>query len=249
MRRTGFTLLELAVVLTLLVALAALALPAVRSLTGAVLLDEAAERVRAELLIARAEAQREGLPVRVWAERVENGGWRVLSRRLSVSEDVVTLDAGSLLLPEPRAGAAAGNPADPSLAGRVLVTLPSGVRIALPEAGMEMGMGVGSVAGADDALPLPFADEEPTPEEPEERRLELAVFLPDGSAMESRSLDVVDPDGERRRLVISRWSGLARVERVGPPGGEAEAEGWARAGEAVGAPASGVSEPDRGAQR
>ena len=67
MRRRGMSLLEMAVVTAILLALASVIVPAMVTWSRAAALPEAQSQVEAAMLMARADAQRQATPVRLLA--------------------------------------------------------------------------------------------------------------------------------------------------------------------------------------
>lgn len=221
MRRRGFTLIEVVLVLTLLVALGAIVLPAVGTLLGPTLFEETVERVRAELLLARADAQRDGVVVRVTAEPVgraesrEDLSWRVVSRRVDLFARPPEGGDGSIL----GAGEDAPLGGDEELAaGALLLALPRGVRFAEP--GDEPGSQIedGRPEASERATEPPAMEQEEEESaaalDAEPRPIVLAIFMPDGSALASTETLLVGSDGRRATLSVSRWSGRVSVGAI-----------------------------------
>ena len=51
----------------------------------------------------------------------------------------------------------------------------------------------------------------------ERRRVRIAVYLPDGSALLSRHVWVIDADGDQiGSISINPWTGLPQTQRVNP---------------------------------
>jgi hypothetical protein len=189
-RARGFTLLEIILALTFVVAAGALALPIMRSALGERRFESAAEVALMQLLIARTEAQARAVPIEV-VYRAEPP--RIEARSFAGGPD---------------AGASADEPALGALldAGWAFRPLPRNVRIEreLPAIG----------DAADDAAPGAPPDLERV------GRLRLAVYLPDGSALVADPAYVVDDDGRTGRLSVDAWTGLPRFARIADPAAE-----------------------------
>ncbi len=213
--RSAFTLIELLLALALLAALVSLSLPSLRRWAADATFAGASSLTETTLALVRLEAQRAGVPRTVRAEQDAEGRWLLVVRSLA--------DGGE----EDWA----------ARAGRVAARLPSGCSVgrrAKPEAGAdevpdEAADGLGGDAGAS-------SDAGPGRSGP----IELAVFLADGSAWPSRGVLLRDRGGHAAEILVSPWSGLARVEALPPP----PAEGVAQ--EPGGEGASGEAKPGEG---
>jgi type II secretory pathway pseudopilin PulG len=216
MNRRGVTLLELLLAIALLLALGALVLPALFDRLTERAFESSAEIVRSQLLLARAHAQVTGEPIEVL---FETDPARVAARRFDVG----------LVDPE-RGGSAPGEEnlddepfevtsLDQEQAPETLRigepwaerVLPDGVWIADRSGLAEEGSGgYGAEAG------FRAAGDDRIESERDEalRRIRLALFMPDGSAVLAEPVWIRDEHGRRGRLTVNHWTGLPSFERV-----------------------------------
>ena len=218
MNRRGLTLLELLLAIGLLLAMAALVFPTVLKGFGERAFESSAEVVRNQLLLARAHAQAAGQPVEVTYNsppsrteaRLFRAGLRGIEQREyrraarsaendlsdppSFSDEKSNLEA---LIPE-------------GWASRLLAT---GVWIADRPPSRANGFDEGEFAAVE-------GDRQPADglSEPR-RRIRLAVFLPDGSALLGEPAWIGDADGRLGKLQVNPWTGLPSFQRL------AQAEG------------------------
>jgi len=226
MARRGLTLLELLIVLALLVALGAIALPMLVVRLDARAFETAGEVAVNHLLLARAHAQATGEPVEVryrgdgrWLEArlflagrevIEEGTYRQ-SRR-----DAVTgagAPGGALEMDyegEDEEEGAIG-------AGWARVALPAGVTMsAQPPEEAETGAMFGGTieeGPSFDAAEVEWPVTEIV-EAADERSLRVAVYLPDGSAMLCTDVWLRDDGGRAGKLTVNPFTGLPRFERL-----------------------------------
>ncbi|MCP3904422.1 MAG: hypothetical protein GY715_12410 [Planctomycetes bacterium] len=211
-KRRALTLLEVLIVIGLLGALFALALPNIVSSLDERAFEAAAEMTTSHLLLARAEAQGSARAIEV---RYEPDEPRLEARPFEIDEALVPAadergsddaetrevigasDDGPSILPE----AWAYRP------------LPDGVHLSLnpPET-------------PDEIDPLADAfDDEPENDEPAGAFL-LAVYLPDGSVLLGDEVWIRGAGGRAGRLTVNAWTGLPSFERVTADDLEREAE-------------------------
>lgn len=221
--RGGMTLVELLIALTLMVAVAGLALPNMFSILARSTAEEGRRQALAALASARAEAIGAGEPVRVVAERREDG-WRLRAEAVQAEGET----AG--------ARGAGGMPGDLEELWRpeTVALLPRGW-VALAPGGGGAGEGVGDPgAGRGSGGAQPVEAVEP---------VELVMFLPDGGAIRPaerpRFAAGMGAGARQFALKVDRWSGRATLEeqaRGGRGGGdepeedEADDEGEDRGG-------------------
>ncbi len=236
MTRRGLTLLELLIVLGLLLAIGAIALPSLRSLLARQSFEAAVERAQQQLLMARAHAQVTGKPVEV-VYRAES---RTIEARLFL------IDEGEGPVERESLDRASGDHDGDDIArgaeveGAILepwavIDLPRGVKLSreAPDAAVELAESQGDDAAkanlielAGDAASSRLLD---SMESAEEDPLRLAVLLPDGTAMLTNELWIADEDGRFGRLIVNPWTGAATFESLPPPGSAPQAEEVAEA--------------------
>ena len=198
MLRRGLTLLELLLVIGVLLALGAIVMASVMSGLDGRAFSITADTIHNQLLLARSHAQQTRTPVVI---RYRGNPPRLEASLLIVgsrTEGGRGPEDGTLWEPttgdlEPRA---AGLIAE----GWARLDLPDGVWIARETA--EMG------DPAVDGEPL-FGDLEPRRDA---APMEMAVFLPDGSALVGERFVVGDRAGRRVRLTVNPWTGLPAFE-------------------------------------
>lgn len=193
MERRALTILELLIAIVLVASLTALVVPAVLGRVGDFSLDAAARQVEAAFIAARAQAQREGLPVAVMARPEAGGGVGVFIEAMEAPE-------------EPSEDGFA--PAEPLVAAWTV--LPS--RVELTDSAGEGDLGEFSPAQDGEAGELQGDDG--TDRDETAPPLLVAVVLPDGTASLEGERYLEGPGGERLRLRVNRWTGAARFERV-----------------------------------
>jgi prepilin-type N-terminal cleavage/methylation domain-containing protein len=233
MRQRGFTLLEMLIALGLMVALMALAIPAVWGRTAGARLDGASRQVCAMIVRCREESQRRGEPLAL-SYSDAGGAWLVIERvsgadsqqgeRARRSEDRAESRAGGT----EGAGGQAGAP-DPGSGVMVEVDrepLPDGVLITLekPVGGGAAEAGAAGRGGAS-AVERPVSGASAAGGRGPVR---LVVFMPDGSAVMGGNgvwaFYVRTGADSTRALEVSarRWSGGAEVREIDLTQGAAE---------------------------
>ena len=223
--RRAFTLIELLIVVGVLVALSALALPYVTGMAERQAFDAAVERVVSQAASARAYAQREGVVVELVA--VEDGA-RIEARTVDLlaaaPETGGGAGAGGVRGVDGRDAAMRGTKAAQKLrremerrveavAARVGAAAPGAAgdgRIREPWAVNELAPD--AVAGTE-----PPAELDARPEfTPAEGDVRLALFLPDGSAAAVRELWITD-GARAARIAIDPLLGEVRRVDGAPP--------------------------------
>jgi prepilin-type N-terminal cleavage/methylation domain-containing protein len=133
--RSGFTIVELIVVMVILAVMTSLAVPAFRSWVDEDDLTFATRRVETLFRMARDSAVRAGLPMTVWIDSITGRAWLV----------PVTLDSASIAPPVTR----------PGVAGRAVldageeIGLPPSVHLQLSRARASFRFGPGGAVFAD----------------------------------------------------------------------------------------------------
>lgn len=231
MARRGLTLVEVLVALALVLALMALALPAVEGRLAEARFDAALRQTEAAMMVARAEAQRQGKPIRLVARPVRGGELGLFME--AVDPATAAGDPGD-------SGAAGAAPATGAAAqsGVAWAVLPAKVTVSEtppPEAGETGGAATEISVEPKGAPPSPVT---------------LAVFFADGSAT-SHGLVYITGGDQTVSVRVNRWTGAAAIDpyTAGPKAGPAEdappgatgttgdAGAWGESG-TVGSPAS-----------
>lgn len=187
MERRALTILELLIAIVLIASLTALVVPAVLGRVGEFSLDAAARQVEAAFVAARAQSQREGLPVAVVARPEAGGGVGLCLEAMSASAGEEQADA------------------PPALAPAAWTVLPT--RVTLTDSAVD-GERDGFAPASAGAGAERFGDGGAA------QRLLVAVVLPDGTASAAGERYLAGPGGERWRLRVNRWTGAASFERV-----------------------------------
>lgn len=212
MCRSAFTLLELLIAIALVAMVAGIVLPVGASRLAADRFDQAQRQVASAVIIARADAQRRGVIVRLTVRQDERGA------------TLWSEEAESAGLGEQRRGERP-RPAR----SEFVLDLPRGVRFALVPAEDDQT----ADAERNDR------DAERDDNEPEFAEGAgggtLCVLLPDGSVLMPRDLLMVFEAGDRRevRIRLNRWTGEAaftpfvRAEGEPPPPSAPDAQGAA----------------------
>lgn len=216
-RRRGLTLLEILIVLALLIATAALAIPAMTHRFESTRFEATVDQIIATLALARAESQQQRRPVQIlWdaGERVVRGAW--LDTELLAGDD-----EQSRPVDDSQAGGtdADGEEADPQsrldaagAGARTLATGGSRLRVLLPEGcRVEPGRSESPEAGATEPSPDKRAD---PPGGDSTAPISLVVYMPDGSTFGEASFRVVDDQGRQVRIEINPWTGQALVSQT-----------------------------------
>lgn len=230
MTRRGFTLLELLIAIALLLALAALSVPAILRTLDDRRFETAVEITTSQLLLARAHAQSTGSAVEVL---YRSSPGRLEARifqpgEMGDGEIPAGFDADYVDAPEE--GEETGGfrslawneeeePAGVIFEGWALLALPEGIQISdSPPGGAEdLLISTAEFEGESwgEGFSPPVAPSNWQQDQPETIR--LAVFLPDGSALICEPAWLWDDDRRQGRLSINPWSGLAEFELLQRP--------------------------------
>lgn len=227
MRRGAFTLFEVLVAIALLIAAASLAAPALARRMGAALFDESSRQLEGALALCRAEALREGRPVALIAQPARDG-LRLLARPIGDDDPVEGLGDASepgdrgFGMPGEGFGSADAAPRVPR--EFPVFVLPSGVRVSAERPVPAEALGW----GGEGAEPRPgIAPMDAGFEDGAGGPLTIAVFLPDGGALETAPFWLVGPEGRSVEVRISAATGRAALRSVRRPAssaGEGDAE-------------------------
>jgi len=231
----GLTIIEVLIVIAILIAMASLVMPNVVGRFERRSFESTMQQIGAALLMARAHAQMTGRPVEVVYEPGDPDALRPREAQLTARHlDLRDPDVIESLRSEAQAAASdtpafAGRPVDdvmpdlrddpgaPEVDDRAIYepwanhVLPRGVRVqaTTPES-LEA---IASDAPLDDLLGADLRDE-PRSREEVDRRVRLAVFLPDGSLLAGQVGWLVDTDERIARIEVNQWSGLATVQWI-----------------------------------
>jgi hypothetical protein len=218
MSRRALTLLEVLIALTLLVALGAIAFPAMMRSLGGRAFDATGDVIVNHLLLARATAMEQGELIEV-AYLTEPA--RLVARRF----EPALLEAPAAPGAEEGFGApptwdtawtAEDEAPAPIAEGWAVRALPRGLELrnqppaSLDENDPEAMLAAMEAEALDEAAP-------------EQAPMRIAVYLPDGSAMIAGDFWLLDEEGRSARLRVSPWTGLPALESVAraAPGEEA----------------------------
>lgn len=202
--RAGFTILEILIALSIVIAIGALAMPSLWGLSSSVRMREAGRIVTDAVAEARTEAQKRGVAIRMQTKTTAEGRTVLVGEAASVRtaledlrQDATTDDGG-----------ASSEKRVPAL---VWAELPEGCTLAreMDEAGEEGAGGLELSAEQKAGLPR-----------------WLWVVLPDGAVSSEGSSTLKGPGDRRASVVVNKWTGLVRVrEEVGKDAGTRTADG------------------------
>jgi prepilin-type N-terminal cleavage/methylation domain-containing protein len=188
--RPAYTLLELMLVLTILVILAAVAYPSIDGMFRHVRLRAAADSVRAALIQARSHAMDEATPYR-FAVVPGRGNYRV-------APDTSDYWGGG----EPP------TPVDPNNPPLVLEdSLPRGIPFVVGDAGTAPSLSPGADANQSGGQPDPSS------------YVPVAVFLPDGSAQEDKTIALQLTGGMAMTVRLRGLTGAVSIQQQRNGGG------------------------------
>lgn len=218
MKGRGFTLLEVVIALSLVLALGALVMPAVSRRLGGARGDAAMRELRAAIAEARTDAIRESRPMKIEFVSASDAGVRVVAsvfETQGASASVPTRFVGPVL-DEPSAPDPRGSGGDRLLlvmgrgssVSRVAPTFTpgdiEGDAVERPENGDVEALGSGAE--------LPGS----------EARVCLGIMLPTGGAVPGAAVYVTLAGSSTLEVVLDGWTGAARVTRWEPPAPEDE---------------------------
>ena len=241
MTRRGFTLLELLIAIALLLALAALSVPAIMSQLDDRRFESAVELTTSQLLLARSHAQSTGQTIEVLYRsspaRLEARIFRPGEMgKGDISTEFEADDLAAVGEGEEASGfqsLAWDEEAEPNgliFEGWALLALPEGIQISdsPPDSADDLLISTADFEGESwgEGFSPPVAPSDWEQDEPVTIR--LAVFLPDGSALICEPAWLWDGGRRQGRLSINPWSGLPDFEILDRPSDEAlESEGLA----------------------
>ncbi len=219
-RRRGLTLLEILIVLALLIASAAIAIPAMSRRFENTRFEATVDQIVATLALARAESQQQRRPVQViWdaGARSVRAAWLDTDAIAEEAEaEESPHDPGEASSPpaqedgerrgQDRLNTAAAAAGTMAMGGsRLRVLLPEGCRVEAP-----------TLPPPDDAAAeWPEGERgEIAPDGASGQVLSLVVFMPDGSTFGEASFVVVDQGGRQVRIDINPWTGQAAIAPV-----------------------------------
>jgi prepilin-type N-terminal cleavage/methylation domain-containing protein len=224
----AFTIIELMVVLAIMLAVGAIALPLALDDAKRAAMREAQDQLEAVLLSARADAQRTGKTVRVIGV-VLDGRW------VLTEEEVLERKASDDVSP--------GSGSDLSGATRVIqeLPLPDGVRLGRTrdeaEGKVRQAWEPGSELGESDESDAEMTTDPSDAGASGGQEIQIAVLLPDGQIMATRPLYLGGADGRVGEVSVNGWTGVLTVTllpaRTGEPG-EGEESGDEQEGTDIG---------------
>lgn len=209
MTHRGITLIELLIAIAILLVIGAIVTPRMIRTLDERRFESAAEHVELQLMLARSYAQRMGEPVEV---RYHPDSRRIIARRFMQTND--ELDEDNSRVPAARREGARNadsigafddddddeNAITEAWAER---TLPRGITLSDERPQSAISAEGRAMRSEEDGFPA--LDTEP---------IRLAVFLPDGSAMLTRTAWLTDNHDRLGRIRISAWTGDAKYERL-----------------------------------
>ena len=206
--RRALTLIELLIVLGVLLAMAALALPAMHEALERRRFEGAVDDVVGSLRLARSHARIEAATVEVLLVEADTGGQWLVARRVDLTElSAVEGDDGDAI--EPIAESWARRRIDAELA---IDATAAGASDDADQAGSIDRAGAGDdEPRTRDALSEP----EPADDGARGRPRRVALFAADGSAPVASTIDLRGADGRVATVRVNPWTGLASL--VGAP--------------------------------
>lgn len=229
MRKRGFTLMELLVVLGIVLALASVVVPVAVTWSRASHLESAGSQLEATLIMARADAQRHSSPVRVLARMTPSGEVELVSESVSLTDESSVFQDDGAVAPTSASGAPSKDQGESSVdASKVssVSMLPKGVSVS-----QSLPSDSPAASGESEA-----SDSSQRSERREGDWMLLAVFLPDGEVVRPGPRYLVDGQGKAAQVCVESWSGRVSVKQLGRgPAGRAASFGPEPA-KVVGAP-------------
>lgn len=234
MTRRAFTILEMLVVVLVIVLIMSIVAPIAVSEIGRSSLDESKRQFEAGVTLARADAQRRGVVLRLWARPADD------SRATDSFFELYTVDVYSAESTTPRDESASPNvpPPDSDLSSspnaeperpdataanetpaltQTVLMLPAGIRVAssLP-ARFSLDPGA-------DAVPSDTLDSDPagglrddTTDEPGFSKTLIATCLPDGRVYAGRTAYLFAEKGKAWSISINSWTGRVDAQSILP---------------------------------
>ncbi len=199
-RTKGFSIVEVLIALSIVVAIGALAMPNLVGMSKTVRMKEAGRIVEDAVAEARTEAQRRGVAIRLHAETTPDGRTVLVGKAASV-HDVVN----QRLQGEGEASETGHAAPGASRFGQALVwaQLPEGC-----------SLDTETTDGTEDANTPPNDAWEPTDEQRANLPKWLWVVLPDGAVSSERASTLKGPGERRASVVVNRWTGSVRVREL-----------------------------------
>jgi Tfp pilus assembly protein FimT len=196
----GFSIVEVLIALSIVVAIGALAMPNLVGMSKTVRMKEAGRIVEDAVAEARTEAQRRGVAIRLHAETTPDGRTVLVGKAASV-RDVVN----QRLQGEGEASETGHAAPGASRFGQALVwaQLPEGC-----------SLDTEATDGIEDANTTPNNTWEPTDEQRANLPKWLWVVLPDGAVSSERASTLKGPGERRASVVVNRWTGSVRVREL-----------------------------------
>jgi prepilin-type N-terminal cleavage/methylation domain-containing protein len=208
MVRHGFTLIEVLAVVAILAVITALVMPAVENRLEAERFSSAGRQMEAAIVMARAEAQRRGVPLTLTARAIASGETGLFV------EAVPGVEEGSAHQGRKRVeeGATSSAPAGDQGSGAStmvraadapVVVIGAGVRVTARAPSVDSGPGL---KGQVDGVAPPVGSTESD-------SVVIARFMPDGTAIAAGPVYLVGA-GTAAAYTVNRWTGSASVRVV-----------------------------------
>lgn len=198
-RPHAFSIIEVLIALSIVIAIAAIAMPNLVGMSKTVRMQEAGRIVEDAVAEARTEAQKRGVAIRLHAETTPDGRTVLVGKAASV-HDVMN---ERLFAGEERNAPASTVPG------------PFGISHALVWAPLPEGCSLDTESPAD-AEPKGEANPgwEPNDEQKTNLPKWLWVVLPDGAVSSEHQSTLKGPGDRRASLVVNRWTGSVRVREL-----------------------------------
>lgn len=199
-RTHGFSIIEVLIALSIVVAIGALAMPNLVGMSKTVRMQEAGRIVEDAVAEARTEAQRRGVAIRLHAETTPDGRTILVGKAASV-HDVVRERLGG---------------GEESKTSTSAVPGPFGVNQALVWAQLPEGCSLDTDAVTSDSDLNAGASQGWEPSDAQKANLPkwLWVVLPDGAVSSEHQSTLKGPGSRRAALVVNRWTGSVRVREL-----------------------------------
>lgn len=199
-RTHGFSIIEVLIALSIVIAIAALAMPNLVGMSKTVRMQEAGRIVEDAVAEARTEAQKRGVAIRLHAETTPDGRTVLVGKAASV-HDVMN---ERLFGGNESKGAASTVPG------------PFGISQALVWATLPEGCSLDTESSSGESEPKAEANQgwEPNDEQKANLPKWLWVVLPDGAVSSEHQSTLKGPGDRRASLVVNRWTGSVRVREL-----------------------------------